>query len=176
VDHFIIVGEAHLRRILRAYAAYYNKIRTHRSLDKDAPVSRQSFEKTLRIMMATNHLGTPEASKVHPVVAATARELLNKSENERSGVLSTAVSFLGLYPVAVDIALRLESLFLSVLASSERLGHITSLATDLDAPVSRCQLSEGRHACALRLSCAQRVQREIKKNLHFANLEPSRPT
>ena len=57
----------------------------------------QSFEKTLRIMMATNHLGTPEAPKVHPVVAATARELLNKSENERSGVLSTAVSFLGLY-------------------------------------------------------------------------------
>ena len=57
----------------------------------------QSFEKTLRIMMATNHLGMPEAPKVHPVVAATARELLNKSENERSGVLSTAVSFLGLY-------------------------------------------------------------------------------
>jgi len=47
--------------------------------------------------MATNHLGTLEAPKVHPVVAATARELLNKSENERSGVLSTAVSFLGLY-------------------------------------------------------------------------------
>ncbi len=40
VDHFIIFGEAHLRRILRAYAAYYNEIRTHRSLDKDAPVSR----------------------------------------------------------------------------------------------------------------------------------------
>jgi type IV secretion system protein VirD4 len=57
----------------------------------------QSFEKTLRIMMATNHLGTLEAPKVHPVVAATARELLNKSENERSGVLSTAVSFLGLH-------------------------------------------------------------------------------
>lgn len=57
----------------------------------------QSFEKTLRIMMATNHLGTRDVPKVHPVVAATARELLNKSENERSGVLSTAVSFLGLY-------------------------------------------------------------------------------
>lgn len=57
----------------------------------------QSFEKTLRIMMATNHLGTLDVPKVHPVVAATARELLNKSENERSGVLSTAVSFLGLY-------------------------------------------------------------------------------
>ncbi|GAH36721.1 unnamed protein product, partial [marine sediment metagenome] len=57
----------------------------------------QSFEKTLRIMMTTNHLGTVEQPKVHPVVAATARELLNKSENERSGVLSTAVSFLALY-------------------------------------------------------------------------------
>jgi transposase InsO family protein len=40
VDHFIVVGEAHLRRILRAYARYYNEIRTHRSLNKYAPVSR----------------------------------------------------------------------------------------------------------------------------------------
>jgi hypothetical protein len=40
VDHFIVLGEAHLRRILRAYARYYNDIRTHRSLDKDAPVYR----------------------------------------------------------------------------------------------------------------------------------------
>ncbi len=40
VDHFIVLGEAHLRQILRAYARYYNNIRTHRSLDKDAPVSR----------------------------------------------------------------------------------------------------------------------------------------
>src|SRR6266403_1051389 len=41
VDHIIILGEAHLRRILRSYACYYNGIRTHRSLGKDAPVSRQ---------------------------------------------------------------------------------------------------------------------------------------
>ncbi len=40
VDHFIVLGEAHLRRILRNYASYYNGIRTHRSLNKDAPVSR----------------------------------------------------------------------------------------------------------------------------------------
>jgi transposase InsO family protein len=42
VDHFIVFGEAHLRRILRAYARYYNKIRTHQSLDKDSPVSRSA--------------------------------------------------------------------------------------------------------------------------------------
>jgi type IV secretion system protein VirD4 len=48
-------------------------------------------------MMATNHLGAPDNPRVHPVVASAARELLNKSENERSGVLSTAMSFLGLY-------------------------------------------------------------------------------
>jgi transposase InsO family protein len=40
VDHFIALGEAHLRRILRTYARYYNCVRTHRSLDKDAPLSR----------------------------------------------------------------------------------------------------------------------------------------
>jgi hypothetical protein len=34
------LGEAHLRRILNSYADYYNSVRTHRSLDKDAPVSR----------------------------------------------------------------------------------------------------------------------------------------
>lgn len=55
------------------------------------------FVATLRAMMSTNHLGTSQAPEVHPVVASAARELLNKSENERSGVLSTAMSFLGLY-------------------------------------------------------------------------------
>jgi type IV secretory pathway TraG/TraD family ATPase VirD4 len=48
--------------------------------------------------MTTNHLGTTDASVVHPVVASVAREVLNKSDNERSGVLSTAMSFLSLYP------------------------------------------------------------------------------
>ena len=57
----------------------------------------RSFEHTLRAMMATNHLGTAERPVVHPVVASAAREVLNKSDNERSGVLSTAMSFLGLY-------------------------------------------------------------------------------
>ncbi|HEY5237374.1 MAG TPA: conjugal transfer protein TraG [Rhizomicrobium sp.] len=58
---------------------------------------RRSFEHTLRAMMATNHLGTAKTPIVHPVVASAAREVLNKSDNERSGVLSTAMSFLGLY-------------------------------------------------------------------------------
>ncbi len=40
LDHVIVLGEAHLRRILKSYADYYNGVRTHRSLNKDAPVSR----------------------------------------------------------------------------------------------------------------------------------------
>ena len=55
---------------------------------------KHPFEHTLKLMMTTPHLG-PRG--VHPVVASSAREVLNKSENERSGVLSTAMSFLGLY-------------------------------------------------------------------------------
>ena len=45
-----------------------------------------------------------------PVVASAARELLNKSENERSGVLSTAMSFLGLYrdPVVAAVTRRCD--------------------------------------------------------------------
>jgi transposase InsO family protein len=40
LDHIIIFGEAHLCRILKSYADYYNSVRTHRSLHKDAPISR----------------------------------------------------------------------------------------------------------------------------------------
>ena len=40
VDHVVALGEQHLCRILRSYARYYNKTRTHRSLDKDAPITR----------------------------------------------------------------------------------------------------------------------------------------
>jgi transposase InsO family protein len=40
VDHMIVLGKAHLRRVLKSYADYYNGVRTHRSLNKDAPVSR----------------------------------------------------------------------------------------------------------------------------------------
>jgi hypothetical protein len=35
VDHIIVLGEEHLRRILKSYADYYNCDRTHRSLNKD---------------------------------------------------------------------------------------------------------------------------------------------
>jgi type IV secretion system protein VirD4 len=63
---------------------------------------KRPIETTLRAMMTTQHLG--EAG-THPVIASAARELLNKSENERSGVLSTAMSFLGLYrdPVVAKV-------------------------------------------------------------------------
>jgi hypothetical protein len=41
VDHIIVLGEMHLHRVLKSYAGYYNSVRTHGSLNKDAPVTRQ---------------------------------------------------------------------------------------------------------------------------------------
>ncbi len=65
----------------------------------------ETIENTLGAMMDTPHLGEVGP---HPVVASAARELLNKSDNERSGVLSTAMSFLGLYrdPVIAEVTSR----------------------------------------------------------------------
>jgi transposase InsO family protein len=40
LDHTIVFGEVHLRRLLTYYASYYNQIRTHRALQKDAPLPR----------------------------------------------------------------------------------------------------------------------------------------
>ena len=67
----------------------------------------RTIEATLEAMMAARHLGD---AGPHPVVASAARELLNKSENERSGVLSTAMSFLGLYrdPVVAEVTRRCD--------------------------------------------------------------------
>ena len=39
-DHLVAFGAEHLRRVLQSYARYYNMWRTHRALDKDAPVHR----------------------------------------------------------------------------------------------------------------------------------------
>ncbi|WP_237154141.1 conjugal transfer protein TraG [Oryzibacter oryziterrae] len=68
---------------------------------------KRPVEATLRAMMNTAHLGK---AGVHPVIASSARELLNKSDNERSGVLSTAMSFLGLYrdPVVAKVTARCD--------------------------------------------------------------------
>lgn len=70
----------------------------------------RSFERTLWVMMSTNHLGEDGSARTHPVVAQAARELMNKSENERSGVLSTAMSFLGLYrdPTVAEVTSKCD--------------------------------------------------------------------
>ena len=78
---------------------------------------KRPVEATLRAMMSTPHLG--EAG-VHPVVASAARELLNKSDNERSGVLSTAMSFLGLYRDPVVAKVTTAATGASPISSRER--------------------------------------------------------
>tara|TARA_R100001086_G_scaffold108369_1_gene54705 strand:- start:238 stop:2157 length:1920 start_codon:yes stop_codon:yes gene_type:complete len=55
------------------------------------------IDETLERMLDANHLGSRDRPLTHPVVAEAARELLNKSENEKSSVVSTAISFLGLF-------------------------------------------------------------------------------
>ncbi len=45
LDHFIVFGDAHLRGVLKAYAAYYNAVVTHLSLDKNVP----DFRRTSRV-------------------------------------------------------------------------------------------------------------------------------
>jgi transposase InsO family protein len=40
LDHVVVLGDAHLRQTLRAYADYYNRVRTHLALNEDAPLGR----------------------------------------------------------------------------------------------------------------------------------------
>jgi transposase InsO family protein len=42
LDHRVVFGEAHLQDVLKAYASHYNEVRTHLSLDGDAPDFRRT--------------------------------------------------------------------------------------------------------------------------------------
>src|SRR6059058_5554270 len=51
LDHVVVFGEGHLRRLLKSYQKYYNEARTHLSLQKDAPIPRavQTVGQTLAV-------------------------------------------------------------------------------------------------------------------------------
>jgi transposase InsO family protein len=57
LDHIIVVNERHLRRVLGAYLAYYNRTRTHLALSKDAPVPRAMSPPTDGNIIAIPQLG-----------------------------------------------------------------------------------------------------------------------
>jgi len=98
-SHSLLVGAI-------LHVLYAEEDKTLSGVAKFLSDPERAIETTLTAMMTTKHLGeTP-----HPVIASAARELLNKSENERSGVLSTAMSFLGLYrdPVVARVTSRCE--------------------------------------------------------------------
>ncbi len=104
-DHWVKTGAALLTgTILHILYAEPNKtLRGVAGLLSDPGVSMQdSIERMLKTehdqsgaMGWRDYRGNP--TRTHPIVAESMRELLNKSENERSGVFSTAMSFLSLY-------------------------------------------------------------------------------
>ena len=57
LDHVVVLGERHLRRILTAYFAYYHRARTHLSLDKDAPDGRTIEPAALGAIISVAEVG-----------------------------------------------------------------------------------------------------------------------
>jgi hypothetical protein len=74
LEHIVVLGEAHLRGILRSYARYYNNIKTLRSLDKDAPAVRSvqlaGSIKTCPILGGLHHHYSEFRFSVHTAVEA----------------------------------------------------------------------------------------------------------
>ncbi len=57
LDHVIPLGERHRLRMLREYGQSYNDVRTHQSLDGNAPVPRQREQTPVREVVAKPVLG-----------------------------------------------------------------------------------------------------------------------
>ena len=60
LDHVIVLGEQHVRRILAAYIAYYHRSRTHLSLEKDTPTPRR-----VQALMEGGVIAFPEVGGLH---------------------------------------------------------------------------------------------------------------
>lgn len=105
-DHWIKTGHSLLvGTILHLLYAGKREDKSLPGVVKFLSNPQQTLVETLREMLTFPHLETEDGKRVpHPVVAGAARDMLNKSENERSGVLSTAMSFLTLYrdPIVAD--------------------------------------------------------------------------
>src|SRR3569832_1175283 len=104
-DHWAKTGHALLvGTILHVLYAEHNK--TLHGVASFLSDPTRNIEQTIEALLQTAHAAegtrhwhdsTGRPTRTHPVVDEASRELLNKSENERSCVLSTAMSFLGLY-------------------------------------------------------------------------------
>ena len=57
LDHVIVLGEDHLRRLLSLYIAYYHESRTHLSLDRNAPQPREVEPPSHGAVVAIPHVG-----------------------------------------------------------------------------------------------------------------------
>lgn len=89
-----------------AYALLVGAILHVLYTDEDKSLSRvvsllsdpaRTFDETVDRIAGTNHVGTETEPRTHPVIAEFVQEVKNRTTNERSGVLSTALSFLSLY-------------------------------------------------------------------------------
>jgi hypothetical protein len=98
VDHVVVLGEGHLRRILAKYATYYDELRTHRSLNKDAPIHRAATPEAASyrspssadfITIIAEFLGIRPNSGHEPI-----RYLYRKLESERpfKGIICDDIS------------------------------------------------------------------------------------
>jgi putative transposase len=57
LDHFLVLSERHLRRLLRAYLAYYNTVRPHQALDQNSPHPRSVESRSRGRILAISHVG-----------------------------------------------------------------------------------------------------------------------
>jgi hypothetical protein len=119
VDHVVVLGETHLRRILTKYAVYYNELRTHRSLNKDAAIYARSST------WAASHLRPSSAAFITTIAESsfqyTHPSVLRISPTRRRPGLSPRTNQ-NMHRVHVRVV-DVHSIYLRIEAGSLECGH-----------------------------------------------------
>jgi signal transduction histidine kinase len=92
LDHIVVTGEQHLRRILKCYMEYYNAVRTHLSLGKDAPIGRDIERAGLievrRVLSGLHHqylrIWFAAGTRGHPTDASSLVRVMAMLSEERA--------------------------------------------------------------------------------------------
>jgi hypothetical protein len=93
----VTVGEAHLRRILSAYAANYNQVRTHLALEKDAPL-RQAVQRSGAVAAIPILAGATSSIRPDMIFGNDIRAACEQSQKTIDPFMFRANHFRGQHP------------------------------------------------------------------------------
>ena len=102
LDHVIIIGEPHLRHVLRSYARYYNGVRTHLSLGNRYPETSRRSGAFSRCRSSADCTTITSGSNFRQGQPAFRLHKMRRPERQGDADLPACARYAGVWEIDVD--------------------------------------------------------------------------